>query len=365
MDGLRFVIYDKAGNFRRQLEGVDASADLIANAVSTAEFTIDDDHPAVDAITTDGARCAVWFRGAERFRGIIRETPGDGPDGQITARIRCDLRKLWEWQGWPVPGNAIGSQTSAYRTYTGPAETVAKNAIAENVARLGVPWTVTGSAGRGATSRVAFRFHPLADKLIPILEANGLIVVLAYSGSSVVVGLRERETVPGVLTVRSGVPEGYEYNRVAPTATRIIVGGRGEGVARELKRVMSSARETEWGDIIEGFVDARNTDEGADITLDGAEALAEGAASAALSTRLNETDRFMFGTTYDVGDLVNVRLGPLQVTQPVSVQITETAEQGVEVTPYIGDLEVTASTDVRMQRQIAKLAKNLRDKGRG
>ncbi|MEV8134289.1 Gp37-like protein [Microbacterium aurantiacum] len=366
MDTLRFVIYDKAGNFQAQIEGAaEASAELVANAVNTAEFTIPDDHRAVDAITTPGARCAVHFRGVERFRGMIKETPGEGPDGWITAQVRCDIRKFWEWYGWQVPGNAIGSQTSAYRAYTGPAETVAKNAMAENFTRLGVPWSVTGSAGRGATSRVQLRMHPLADKLFPILDANDLIVVLAYDGPNVVVGMRGRETVPGVLTLASGVPEGYEFNRIAPTATRVIVGGRGEGAAREFVQVIDSARESDWGDIVESFMDARNTEEGSDITIDGAMALAEGAEKAALSTELNETERFMFGTTYDVGDLVNVRMGPVEVTQPVSVSITESASNGVEVTPYIGDLDVSADTDIRMQRMIAKLAKNLRDKGRG
>jgi hypothetical protein len=364
VDGLRFVIYNKAGVFQRELSGVDASADLVPNAIKTASFTIDDDHPALPAITAKGARCGVWFRGAERLRGRIGSTPGDGPDGQVTANIESDHRKLWDWHGRQVPGAALDAQTSEYRVYTGPAETVVKNALTENFTRLGVPWTVAPTLGRGAASRAEFRMHPLADKLIPILDTAGLILTLAYDGGNVVVDVRQPITVPGVLTLETGIPDAYGFDITAPTVTRVVVGGRGEGVEREYVQVIDPARESDWGDIIEGFTDARNTEEGADLTIDGHATLAEGAARVSVSTDLVETDRFRYGTTYTEGDLVHVRVGPVDVTQRVSVAITETADNGVVVTPRIGEVEDSQDVEVQLAAQIERLARGIRDQGR-
>ncbi|GLJ78687.1 Gp37-like protein [Microbacterium imperiale] len=361
-DGLKFVIYDKTGAFQRQFEGVDATADLTPNVVPTASFALDDDHEAVPAATEDGARCAVWFRGEERFRGIIQETPGEGPFGQVTAQVRGDLRKLWHWQGRPKPGAEVSAQDREYATYRGPSETVFKTALQENFDRLGVPWTVAPSQGRGSQIEVSFRFHPLAEKLIPALTADGLIVTLAYIGTQVVVDVRESLLVPGVLTVASGIPEEYTFARTGPTVTRVIVGGRGEGVEREFAEVRDADLEAQWGDIIEGFRDARNTDEGADITLDGREALAEGRPTAGVNTTLNETPRFRFGSTYDYGDRVHIQVGPIDRVQPVSVAITESASDGVLVRPRIGEVE--GDTNDKLAADVARLARGIRDTGR-
>lgn len=361
-DSLTFVIYDKAGTFKRQFAGVGATLDLGGNVIPTGTFVLDDDDPALEAVFSAGSRAAVWFRGKERCRGLIKEKPGGGPDGTVTGHVIGDLRKLWEWQGRPAPSDPVNAQTQAYRTYTGPSETVFKNALAENFARLGVAWTVAPSLGRGTTTRAELRFHPLADKVLDALTADNLVVTLAYVGGGVRVDVRAAQTVPGVFTVASGVPDEYTYNLKGPTATRIIVGGRGEGVEREFVEVRDTTLEADWNDIIEGFVDARNTDEGSDITVDGQEALAEGRPTSGLTTTLNETDRFRYGKTYTEGDLVRVRVGPIDRVQPISVSITESADDGVVVTPHIGDLE--EDTDAILARQIARLARGIRDTGR-
>lgn len=366
MDGLRFVLYDKANVFRRSLSGLNAEADLVVNGICTATFTVDDDALALAEITADGARCGVWFGGVEQFRGRIKQTPGVGPGGTVSATVEDDLRKLWDWLGWPVPGAALTAQAAEYRTYAGAPETVFKTALQENLTRLGVPWTVATDLGRGAgTAAVNFRFHPLADKLIPVLEQGGLVVTLDHSGSGVVVDVRVPALVVGKLTTATGVPDGYDFNRTAPSVTRAIVGGRGEGVAREFVSVVDAARETAWGDIIEAFVDARNTDVGSDITVDGVDRLAEGAARVAVSTDLVETARFRFMSTYQLGDLVDVSLGPVESIEQVrGVSITESVEDGVVVVPRIGDLDVSADVDVQLARDVARLARGVRDQGR-
>lgn len=367
-DGLTFVVYDRTSAFVRQIGAHGgAHATLTRNVIPTAEFMLDDDDAALPGLTAKGARCAVWFRGVERFRGKVNANTGDGPEGQVTVKVLGDLRKLWEWQGWPVPANAIGSQTSDVRLYTGRTEQVFKAALGENVTRLGVPWTVVSDHGYGTGGqRVEFRFHPLGDKLVPPLETDGLIITITYDGfGHPVVDVRQPATITGVLSPLSGVIDKYTYDMTSPTLTRVIVGGAGDGAARELAQYTSSTRESDWGDIIEGFVDARNATAGADLSPDGAQALADGADRVGLNADLLESDLLRYGTTYDVGDVLHVQVGPVDVTVPImSVQIDDTADQGVLVTPKLGTVDVAAPTEVLLARQIAKLAAGARDQGR-
>lgn len=334
------------------------------NVIPTASFTLDDDHDAISALSATGARCAVWFRGAERFRGIVHGLRGVGPFGQVTASVRGDLRKLWHWHGRPVPTAGLSAQDREYRTYTGTSERIFKTALAENLTRLGVPWTVAPSRGlSGANTRVQFRFHPLADKLIPLLTADNLIVELEYdSAYNVLVDVRESAIVPGVFTEASGVAGGFTYERTEATATRVIVGGRGEGVARQFVEVSDRALETDWGDIIESFKDARNSEEGSDLSIDGAELLREMAPTSGVSSKLMETASFRYAKTYDVGDRVTVQIGPVNRLQQIGVGITESAEDGVLVTPRIGDID--DSPNALLAKQIASIARAQRDTGR-
>ena len=56
--------------------------------------------------------------------------------------------------------------------------------------------------------------------------------------------------------------EGGVWGLAAPTATRVIVGGSGQGVEREFDQFIDTALEAAWAFKREVFVDARNSDEG-------------------------------------------------------------------------------------------------------
>lgn len=364
-DGLRFVIADVDDEYVLELSGVDGSADLIANGIPSATFTLDDEDEAIGPVWATGSRCWVSFRGVERFRGRIREVPRDPESAQVTALVEGDLRKLWEWRAWPVPGSPITAQTVEYWTMTGPSETVFKAALSANFARLGVPWSCAPSLGRGSTVSVQLRMEPLAEKLVPLLDSDGLVITLDYVGDGVVVDVREPATVPGVFTLESGVPDKYGYNRTGHTGSRGVGGGRGEGAEREFVQVVLAEREPSWSELVELYVDVSNTEEGADLSLEVGQALAEASARVGVSTELVETDIFRYGTTYLEGDLVQVLIGPVDDLIPVSgVSVTESAGEGVLVTPQIGSADVAADTDVELARMVARLARGVRDQGR-
>lgn len=363
MDTLRFVVYDKEDTFRRQLTPGSSDTVLIANGIPTAEFTVDDDDPSLDDLTADGARCGYWFRGVEWFRGRVDSIEGTGPIGDVSFRVTGDVRKLWDWQGWPEPDAPVTVQTEEYARYTGVSESVFKDALTENFTRLGVPWTTAADLARGSSTRVEFRFHPLAEKLIPVVDVDDLIVTIVYDDGDVIVDLRDAETVPGVLSLKTGVLEEYGWNLTAPTATRVVVGGAGEGVARDFILMVDTARETAWGDIIETFRDARMADDGADLSIDGAEALAGGSPTAGVSMQLVESDRFRFGDTFIHGDQVRVQVGPVDVLERITrVQITDTPNDGIVVTPHLGSID--DNPDAELGSQVAALARGVRDTGR-
>jgi len=363
---LRFVVYAPGGAFRRDIT-VDGSADVVPNGISVAEFTLDDDDPALQAVTADGARCAVWFRGVELFRGAITSTPGEGPYGTVEAHIDSDMRKLWQWFVWPVPDADLDHQSEEFRAFTNvKSELIFKTVLQETLDRLDIPWTVAPDHGYGTAKSVELRFHSIGDKVLPLLVEDGLIVTFEYDPVTGVptVDVRQPDTVPGRLTLESGVPDSYKFNRAWPTATRVIVGGPGDGVDREFTQVVDSAREATWGDIIEGFVDAGNTGEDTDLAAEAQAALNAAAPTVSVSTELVETERFRYLQTYREGDLVRVKVGPVDVTQPITkVSITSSFEQGTVVTPTVGDVDGD-DENVQLWRQVGRLAKGQRDQGR-
>jgi hypothetical protein len=275
----------------------------------------------------------------------------------VTLSVEDDFR-LFRNIIWPNSAQAIGSQSSEYRRFTGPTETVAKAAAADLSALLGLGWTVTPSTGLGSSQRVEFRFHPLVDKIVPLLNADGLTLTLRGG----VVDVKAGTLFPRVLTVDSGVIGDYSWSITAPSATRVVVGGEGEGVERTLQQFTNTAREAEWGFKSAVFKDSRMAQGVSDLSPDGAEALAEGAGVASVTADLVETSWFRFGT-YKVGDRVQVQIGPVEATETITqVVIDETPENGLTVVPHLGEIEDDG--DSRLAGDVARLQARIRDLGR-
>lgn len=371
MDNIRFVIYDKDDSYQRTVFARNSDTVLPANVAPTSLFVVDDDDVALPDLLQDGARCAYRFRGVEWFRGMVSKVDGVGPRGSTTMLVEGDFRKLWDWQGSPKPtDDDLSTQRTIdqeYARYTGVTEAVARAALVANFARLGVPWDVAPSSGRGASGqRVEFRWHPLAEKLVPLLDAADLIAELSYEAGTVMVSFRSGVTLPKPITEYTGVMDGYRFNKTKPTATRAVVGGAGEGVEREFIRRVDAARETAWGDIVETFRDSRMSDTSADLSSDALAALADGAPTVGIGMDMQESDRFKFGETFLVGDRIPVRLdrlGDALFTERITqVEITETPDEGVVVTPRLGAVE--DSPDAELGAVVARLARGVRDQGR-
>lgn len=350
---IEFALYDRTGSFDRIITPLSSHTELLWNEVSFAELSFDDDDPVWGDLANGSRVRGIW--GDELvIHGPVVARGGASSSRTTTIRVE-DQWRAFRNLGWQNPDRPISSQTSEYKRYTGPAETVVKNACRDLSDRLGLGWTIAPDNGLGDASRVEFRMHPLVDKLGPLLIAQRLTLTLRDG----VVEVTRGQTFPRTLTPDDGVLGDYEWKITYPTATRVIVGGEGEGVDRLFQRFIAADRETEWADIVEVVKDSRMAQGVTDLSGDGAEALDEGNAQVSFSADLNENAWFHFGE-YAVGDQVSIDAGGVQATEVISrVVIDNTPEQGLVVAPHIGAIEDDA--DSRTAQQIARLARARRD----
>lgn len=353
MDGLKITIYDKA--FQRlgwigNPESV--SVTLGFNVVGAAEVTFAADHPRAQDVLEDGARLVIEYEGLPQplISGPVRSAKGEGPEGQstVTVTVEDDLRLLWRVLGWQVPTAAISAQNTAeYRTYTGDAETIIKTAVTENaVTRLGSPVTVAPNLNRGAviSGGVKLRMHPLAERMFPAIEQAGLGVRVYQSGPGLTLDVYEPQTYPKIISEAAGTLRTWAWATNAPQVTRVIGGGQGEGTARVFRSATNTALETQYGDVIEAFTDARNGETTAEIDQSNTETLFEGRPTSGLSLELSETPYFRYGTV-QVGDRVTIRAGGLEITDILrSASITWNRADGLTITPAVGERQDDADT---------------------
>ena len=219
-------------------------------AVGEASFTIRNDHTRAPLLMAAGARVRITYSGVDSegapwterlISGPVRGVGGNGAARTLTFRVDDDARLLGRVLGWPAPTQPITNQgaTSAYRTITGPAESVLKSFVTENaVTRLGLPVVCATNQNRGATITVKMRMHPLADRLLPaVLQAGvGFTVDQQVGGQRAEAGrgLLHAGRLPRSLTEASGVVTSYDYDLNAPTVTRGVVGAQGEGTGAVL-----------------------------------------------------------------------------------------------------------------------------------
>lgn len=349
---IELAVHDKADTFKMAAVPAESHIELLWNQVSFAEVTFDDDHPVWEHMVV-GARVRVMVDEVEQLRGPVRRLSGSGPDGRITATVEDDFRKF-RLLGWPKPAAAINLQTDEFKRYSGVTETVVKAACADLSTRLGLGWSIPTTTGLGTSQRVEFRFDPLVDLLLPPLTVDRLTWTIRGNVVDVTAG----ETFPRVLTPESGVLGDYSWEQTGPDATRVVVGGEGEGSARVLRSYTDSARETAYGEIVEVFKDSRMADGVTDFTPDSAEVFAELAPRVSVTADLQESSWFRFGL-YKVGDLVDLKIGPIEATEVIrSVVIDDTPGDGTVTVPSIGELANTA--DALLGRQVARHARGLR-----
>lgn len=321
------------------------------NQQPTGTLTLPASHKRVAALSAPGARAVVHYRDEYTIGGPVRlvQSKGAGPERICTFQILDDWHILATTLGWPVPGSAITAQSGAeYDVRTGPAETVVKGFLTDNLARLSAafaaPVTIATDLGRGDTITVQARMQPLADRLFPLVDQAGIGVRVRQTLTGLEVDCYEPQAWPLQLSEDGGTLLANDWSLEPPTVTRVVVGCDGEGTARTFRTFVNTAAEAAIGYPIEAFVDARDI-KASDpnfttlVAARGAEALAAGAATAGLSLELLESDTFRYGGAgVHVGDLVTVELTPGSVVTDVLRSATLSwGREGVQVTPVVGE----------------------------
>lgn len=360
------TVYDKAFVRRGTIgDPISVVATPRHNQQSTAAITLDSDHHRLTDLTAPGARVVLHYQGGFLMSGAVRLRQGEGPaaQGTVTVQLIDDWRLLTRILGWPAPTAGIAAQNTAeYDVRTGPAESVVKAYVAANaITRLGLPVTVAPDQGRGATITVQMRMHPLADRLLPVVDQAGVGITVRQSGAVLEVDCYESADFPRTLSEASGIVTEWSWSLANPEATRVVIGGDGEGTARTFRALVDTARETEWGDVIEVFRDARNANSPAEMDATGTEVLTEGSPTSGLSVRLAETSTFRYGQAIKVGDRVRIEVGPGVIVEDVlrEATISWTRDSGLSVTPLVG--ERSDDPNRTLARSIARLARGIRN----
>lgn len=362
---MQVMVYDKLFR-RRGTLGAPTSVEfeLIDNAVSLATVVIPLSRPRVQDALADGARLVIDAAGMETFSGKVVGRSGSGfQDQSVTFTVESDWRLLTRLQGWPVPGSPIAAQGVAYRRYSGTAEKILKDAVGEAVARVGEPVVVAPNLDRGGVIKggIQFRFHPLADRLFPAIEQAGLSVSVVQDGQNgLVVDVREPKTVRKPFSAESGTLLEWEWSNSNPSATSVVVGGQGVGELRTLLERRDSGLITQYGDHVEAFVDARDSDDPLELAERMDETLLDGKPKTGLSLRLANTKSAQYGVHYRVGDTVTVQAGDLLITDKLkSAQFSWTRDAGMVITPHVG--ERTDDPDLKLAQRVKKLWKDMTD----
>jgi hypothetical protein len=207
--------------------------------------------------------------------------------------------------------------------------------------------------------------HKLTDKLNPVLSQMGVDVRFLQGASSVVasgyVGILHNEP----LTEASGVLVQGTYVLQPPTATRVNVGGPGEGTLRKWRQVIDTAAEAKWGRSWEVVADARDVQEddadwAAKLDARGWEVLRAGAEKVSVRAQLAETDDFKF-PRYKIGDVFTLEfLDGQEVKDRITrIDFSMTPDDGLEITPFLGTIE--DSTEAQVMKAVSNIARSVRD----
>lgn len=375
---IRITVY-RGLQYRATLKALQSThAVLQWNDDSVTAFAVLLNNPDLGELMHPQARGILHFRRSWEdpwefgSSGKITKVTGEGFQmlGYAGFTLEDDFRIFHNWLGWPNPTGTLAQQgdDKAYDTRTGNAEAILKSFTQSTITRLGLGsrYTVATNRDRGATipGGVSMRFHPLADRLFPAVSDAGIGVTVRQTGESpLVIDCYTPTVVSQVLTESAGVLTYSKWSSEAPTATRAIIGGGGEGTARVFRQVQNAPLETEWDDVVEVFQDARDTSVATVMDERGNQALVDGRPVVGINPTLSETENFRFGGPggFSLGSKVTfqTQIG-LTVTDVIrAVTIDSTAERPFKATPSVGTQD--DNDYMPYARAIAALAKNIRN----
>lgn len=226
-----------------------------------------------------------------------------------------------------------------------PAETVMKEYVDANAgpgalsARRWAGLTIAADTGLGSTVSFSARNWNLGELLSQLAIAGG---GLRFNVVQVGGALEFDVTVPADLSATArfspslGNLAGLKYGKKMATTNWVLVGGGGDGVARVFVTTNNVASITEWGMVLEGFKDQRQTIVVDELLAAGEEELATNGDQTGIELQPLDTAAVSFGEDYTVGDQVTVMVDGVPVVEVVREARIELADDAQVVTPVVG-----------------------------
>lgn len=340
------------------------------NVVGSWKFTMTLSDGGVDLLTPVGRRITIDYRGSRILSGPVYgvRRSRSGVEDQVEVYGYSDLVWLDRRLGFPSPLATFPADGTAFTQaadrdiINDNGETMVKYWVTRNcVTRQPVPTlTVAPDLGRGDVRAYGPRFESVLQACVQIANFSGIGLSLQQVGAGLVFDAYLPAQQPVRLSRSLGNLRDWEFVNEGPNATRVVIGGPGEHLAREFTLGRQASSEVGWG-ITETFIES-SADTQPLRYQEGIDHLAENAPTYSFSVVPQETESMRFGETYHLGDTVDTELFPAVTLTDIvrEVTITDSVEDGVDVKPIIGNLDAAKRTDAvylelrRLRAQINK-----------
>lgn len=306
------------------LELPSAAADLLA---SGAGLIVER-----DGVTLMSGPALSWQRSLAAD-GSVR-TQVEGVDDTVVLARRVVL---------PDPFGS-NSNSVAYDTTTGPAETVLRYYVDRNAGPSAVTarqipgLTLATDQGRGSNVRGQGRYGTLLETLQPLATAGGDLgfrVVQVGTAVQFQVYQPVDRTATAKFSTELGNLRTYDYRLTSPTANYIYGGGQGDLTARLVSEAANTASVTTWGRI-ESFYSRTDINDATAMATALTDELAQRTEQTGLSMSPIDTPAVRFGVDYNLGDRVSVVVGTVTITDVVRQVTLELTGEGERLLPLVG-----------------------------
>jgi hypothetical protein len=272
---------------------------------------------------------------------------------------------LSERLAYPEPGqDDVTQQLTAYDVRTGPAETVIKGYIQDNISSASITaraisnLLVEADQGRGLSISGRARFIALQELLYPLAQTGAVGYQVVQKGTDIEFQVYEPKDLTA--SIRMDVDNGKltrtEYSYISPQATRAIVGGSGESIDRlfyEGTSLESLNAESIWGRRIEIFLDDRGTDVLSDLDQKAQELLVDtGKTIVNLAVTPSDDVNMRYGYDWGLGDLVTVVINDVEASSVVNEIGIAIGSDGVRIGATLGTPNAQDFESRLIQRQL-------------
>lgn len=353
------------------------------NNIGSWSMSLPVEHPAAVDLQQPGAGLLVTgpnnriLMSGGTITNTHKETVKD-PIGTVSLQGSDDMIHLGDGNAWPQPSNSnVSTQLYSHDIRQGAAESVIRAYVNANIGP-GSPASrrinsiiLSNDLGRGSQVIGRARFDQLGKLLSPLASSGGVAFDMVQQGTKILFYVYVPQDKTGLIRmdIDNDMIETAEYGFGAPTATRAIVAGQGQGEERSFIMVTSSdsaASEAAWGRKPEVFKDRRDTDDPVELDQSGHEIVDTGAKMVtSLSVKPSDEVTMVYGEDWFLGDRVTVTVDEQELTAIVTESIISIGQDGVRTAATIGDPigfdydSKIANNQTQLDGRVSTLEKNL------